>query len=177
MSLFKRKHYIIDKKLQIKISIKAVAMSLITVFVLGFVLMYFATKNSNYIDTIVKTQDQMIEMFLTTPSLINSDNPAVQSGERTFKDNIGMLVEIKRNSEIVLYFIVIMIIIQSIIIFTIFIFITHKITGPIYVMTKYLREIREGKSPAARPLRQKDELKVFHEELTNTIDYLTHKCK
>jgi membrane-associated HD superfamily phosphohydrolase len=177
MSFLKRKHYILDKKLQVKISIKAVVLSLITVFILGFVLMFFAVKNSNYIDTIVKTQDQMMEMFLTTPALINSNNPVVQSGESTFKNNIGMLVEIKRNSEIVLYFIVIMIIIQSIIIFTIFIFITHKITGPIYVMTRYLREIRDGKTPTARPLRQKDELKAFHDELTNTIEYLTKKNK
>jgi hypothetical protein len=177
MSFFKRKQYIIDKKLQFKISIKAVVFSLITVFILGFVLMFFAVKNSNYINTIVKTQDQMIEMFLTTPALMNSNNPTIQNAESTFKNNIGMLVEIKRNSEIVLYFIIFMIIIQSVIIFAIFIFITHRITGPIYVMTKYLQEIREGKTPAARPLRQKDELKAFHQELKATIEYLIKKNK
>jgi nitrogen fixation/metabolism regulation signal transduction histidine kinase len=177
MSFFKRKQYIIDKKLQFKISTKAVVLSLITVFILGCVLMFFAVKNSNYINTIVKTQDQMIDMFLTTPALMNSQNPTIQSAESTFKNNIGMLVEIRRNSEIVIYFIIFMIIIQSVIIFAIFIFITHRITGPIYVMTKYLQEIREGKTPVTRPLRQKDELKGFHEELRATIDYLLKKRK
>jgi nitrogen fixation/metabolism regulation signal transduction histidine kinase len=177
MSFLKRKQYVIDKKLQFKISIKAVVLSLITVFILGFVLLFFAVRNSNYINTIVKTQDQMIDMFLTTPALVNSLNPTIQGAENTFKNNIGMLVEIKRNSELVLYFIIFMIIIQSAIIFAIFIFITHRITGPIYVMTKYLKEIRDGKSPATRPLRQKDELKAFYEELKATIDFLQKKKK
>ncbi|MBN2401256.1 MAG: hypothetical protein JXN64_02550 [Spirochaetes bacterium] len=177
MGLLKRKQYIIDKKLQLKISFKAVIISLLTVVVLGCVLLFFAFRNNNYINTIVKTQDQMIEMFLTTPALVDSSNPTIQGAETTFKNNIGMLVEIKRNSEIVLYFIIIMIIIQSVIIFAIFIFITHRISGPVYVMSKYLREIREGKNPAARPLRQKDELKAFHEELRATISYLQKKSK
>jgi hypothetical protein len=175
MTLFKRKQYIIDKKLQLKISVKAVTISLLTVFVLGCVLLFFAGKNSSYINTIVKTQDQMMEMFLTTPALINSKDPVVQGAENTFKNNIGMLVEIKRNSEVVLHFIIAMMIIQSAIIFLIFIFITHRISGPLYVMSKYLKEIREGKNPVARPLRQKDELKQFHAELKETIEYLMKK--
>ena len=120
MAISKRKQYIIDKNFQLKISIKAVVFPLLAVFILGSVLLFFANKNNNYINTIVQTQDQMIEMFLTTPALMNSDNPIIKSAENTFKNNIGMLVEIKRNSEIVLYFIIAMIIIQSIIIFSIF---------------------------------------------------------
>ncbi len=172
MAFFKRKHYVIDKKFQLNISFKAVTISLIIVLILGGVLLFFAKKNSNYIDTIVKNQDQMIEMFLTTPALINSNDPIVRKAEQNFKNNIGMLVEINRNSRFVLYFIVVMIILQSVIIFSIFILITHKISGPIYVMTNYLREIREGKKPLARPLRKKDELKEFHNELKETIEYL-----
>ncbi|MFH0976063.1 MAG: hypothetical protein V1874_09805 [Spirochaetota bacterium] len=177
MAIFKRKQYVIDKKLQLKISIKAVAISLLTVFVLGCVLLYFAGKNSNYINSIVKTQDQMMEMFLTTPALVNSNNPVVQGAENTFKNNIGMLVEIKRNSEVVLHFIIAMIIIQSVIIFLIFILITHRISGPLYVMANYLKEVREGKNPVARPLRQNDELKQFHAELKDTIEFLMKKNK
>lgn len=169
---FKRKQYIIDRNFQLKISFKAVAISLVTVFIIGAVLLYFARTNNIYANEIVRNQEQMIGMFLTTPALQNSENSVIVNGEKTFKDNISMLVEIKKNSEIVLYFIVIMIIVQSIIIFAIFIFITHRISGPIYVMSNYLREVREGKSPRVRALRMKDELKLFHEELRQTIDYL-----
>lgn len=172
MAVFKRKHYVIDKKFQLNISFKAVFVPLIVVLIMGGVILFFAKKNSNYINTIVQSQDQMIEMFLTTPALINSDDPVIQGAEQTFKNNIGMLVEINRNSRLVLYFIVIMIIIQSIIIFSIFIVITHRISGPIYVMTNYLKEVREGKTPLARPLREKDELKEFQNELKETIEYL-----
>jgi len=175
MALFKRKQYIIDKKFQLNISLKAVILSLLTVLILGFVLLFFATKNNNYINTIVKNQEQMIEMFLTTPALMNSKDTTVKNAKKTFDDNISKLVEIKRNSEIVLYFIIFMIIVQSVIIFAIFIFITHRISGPVYVMTRYLREIKEGKTPTARPLRKKDELKEFQTELIETIDYLLKK--
>lgn len=177
MATIKRKNYVVDKKFQLKISFKAVILSLSTIIILGAVLLYFAAKNNNYINNIVQSQDQMIDMFLTTPALINSKNPVVKEAENTFKNNIGMLVEIKRNSTFVLYFIIIMIILQSVLIFGNFILITHKISGPIYVMSNYLKEIRAGNKPFLRPLRKKDEFKDFYNELKITIEHLQKNKK
>jgi nitrogen fixation/metabolism regulation signal transduction histidine kinase len=177
MASFKRKQYVIDKKFQYNISFKAVALPLVTVLIVGFVLLFFAVRNNNYINTIVKTQGDMIEMFLTTPALVNSANPTIKNAKSTFDNNIGMLQEIKRNSEIVMYFIIAMIVVQSIIIFAIFIFLTHRISGPIWVMSRYLREIQQGNKPSNRPLRKNDELQSFYSELQATVEMLLEKKK
>ncbi len=170
----KRKQVLIDKKFQLKISIKAVLLPLITVLIIGSILLYYAKVNSDYTNAIVANQDRVMDVFLSTPAL-HSDNSVIKTGKDTFKNNIGMLEEIRKNSESVLLFIVIMLIVQSVIIFAIFIFVTHRISGPIYVMVRYLREIREGKTPDARPLRKKDELKEFFKELHETIEYLRNR--
>lgn len=171
----KRKQYIIDKKFQISLSLKAMLLPLFITLIIGSVLLYFAHVNSNYSRDIVQNQEQMIELFLTTPALYNIENPIIRSAQQTFKDNIRMIVEMRKNSKLVLYFIVIMIIIQSSIIFLLFVFITHRISGPIHVMVQYLREVKKGKIPKVRPLRKKDELQEFYKELYETIDYLFSK--
>ncbi len=171
MSNYKRKKYLIDKEFQLRISVRAVVLPLVTILIIGSVLLFFAKKNTNYTSSIVANQDRMMDMFLSTPAL-HSDNTIIKDGQVTFKNNIGMLEEIRKNSEFVLYFIIVMLVVQSIIIFSIFIFITHRISGPIYVMARYLREIKEGKTPGMRPLREKDELKGFFRELHETVGYL-----
>lgn len=40
---------------------------------------------------------------------------------------------------------------------------THRISGPIFVMTRYMKEILEGKKPTMYDLREKDEFKDFYE--------------
>lgn len=168
-----RKQKVVDSKFQFKMSLRAVILPLVTIAIVSTILLYYAVSNNNYINEIVKTQDDMIEMFLTTPALYNSDNPVIRNGEKTFKNNITYLVKIKRNSQIVLYSLIAMMVVQSVIIFTLFIFITHRISGPVYVMTRYLQEIRKGKIPQFRPLRKKDEMQDFYRELSMTINHLT----
>ena len=174
MAFFKRKKVLIDKKFQLSISFKAVVLPLITIVIIGSVLLYFANNNTKYTSAIVANQDRIMDVFLSTPAL-QSDNTIIQKGQETFKNNIGMLEEIRKNSEFVLYFIIVMLVVQSIIIFSIFIFITHRISGPIFVMARYLRDVREGKTPSGRPLRKRDELKEFFAELQETVEHLKKK--
>jgi len=172
--MLRRKQILIDKNFQLKVSIKAVVLPLITILIIGSVLLYFAKKNADYTNAIVANQDRVMDVFLSTPAM-HSDNSVIKTGQETFKDNIGMLEAIRKNSEFVLGFILVMIIVQSAIIFGIFLFITHRISGPILVMVRYLREIREGKTPVVRPLRKKDELKLLFTELQETMEYLKNK--
>ncbi|MDY6932617.1 MAG: hypothetical protein SVZ03_00165 [Spirochaetota bacterium] len=171
----KRKKYIVDKTFQFRITFKAVLWPLIITLIIGSVLLYYAKINNNYTKSIVKTQDQMINLFLTTPALQNADNPMIMNAENTFRNNISMLFNMKKNSIRMLYFIIVMIVIQSAIIFLLFIFITHKISGPVYVMTQYLRELRMGNIPKVRRLREKDELQDFHNELCETIKNISSR--
>ncbi len=184
-----RKKYVLDKKFQFSISIKAIILPLITTLAISAVLLYFANKNNNLIDVnnkhitnIIENQDEMIDMFLSTPALQNSKNPLIKNGDATFKQNIGRLkkisdnsVVVTKNSSMVFNFLVVMTILQTIIIFGMFIFYTHKVSGPIHVMTNQLRKIRSGKDPEYRALRKNDHLKDFYDELWATLDHFNKK--
>ncbi len=167
----KRTRIVVDKKFQYRTAIRSALLPFITLLIVSAVLFFFAQKNNSYIEEVVDNQGAMIEMFLTTPALHNSESTIILEGEKTFKQNIGMLKEIRYNSQLVLYFIVIITILQAVVIFAFSIISSHRITGPLYVMTQYLRDLRNGKKPGIRPLRDKDRLKDFHEELIETIHY------
>ncbi len=168
----KRTRIVIDKKFQYRAAIRSALLPFITLLIVSIVLFFFARKNNEYIEEVVDNQGAMIEMFLTTPALHDTGSTVIQEGEKTFKQNIGMLKEIRHNSHMVLYFIVIITILQAVVIFTFSIINTHRISGPLYVMTRYLRDIRNGRKPRIRSLREKDRLKNFHDELIETIHYV-----
>lgn len=46
---------------------------------------------------------------------------------------------------------------------------SHRICGPIYVMTRVLRELADGRIPSVRPLRKKDEFKELNGLLHDVI--------
>jgi nitrogen fixation/metabolism regulation signal transduction histidine kinase len=50
--------------------------------------------------------------------------------------------------------------------------ITHRISGPVYVMSNYMKEIINGIIPSPRPLRDKDELKNFYELFVEMVKSL-----
>ncbi|MCP4134822.1 MAG: hypothetical protein GY754_27860 [bacterium] len=186
-----RKQILVDKKFQLKMSLKAVIYPLVVILSISGVLLYFSiinnnlTKESNgYINEVIENQVKLIGMFLETPALQDLQDPKINEGTESFQTNIGKLKKIDQNSKtitnnesIILYFLVAMTIVQTIIIFSLFIFFSHKISGPLYVITNYLKEIRGGTFPKFRPLRKNDELVEFYEEFRVTMEYLEKQLK
>ncbi len=184
-----RKKYVLDKKFQFRISIRAIILPLITTLAICAALLYFASnsnqliyENNKNITAIIDTQDSMFDMFMAIPALQDPDNPLVRKCDTAFKENLKITnrindnhEKIKKNSLIVLYILIIMTVVQTAIIFFQFIFFSHKISGPIHVMTNYLKEIQSGKKPKFRPLRKNDELKEFYDEFCSTMDGLPKK--
>lgn len=52
------------------------------------------------------------------------------------------------------------------------ILVTHKVAGPIYVLSHYVGVLGEGRYPAMRPLRKHDELKEFFERFRVAVDQM-----
>lgn len=50
------------------------------------------------------------------------------------------------------------------------ILVTHRVAGPLYVMSRYISILAEGRYPAFRPLRRNDELRAFFERFQRAID-------
>lgn len=184
-----RKKYVLDKKFQLRISVRAIILPLVTTLALCGVLLYFAGKtnhliseNNGNISAIIDTQDNMLDMFMAIPALQNPNNPAVRKCNASFKENLNITNKInenheriKKNGRIVLYILIAMTLLQTAIIFFQFIFFSHKISGPIHVMSNYLKELRLGIPPKFRPLRKNDELLEFYDEFCTTIKHLLKK--
>lgn len=50
--------------------------------------------------------------------------------------------------------------------------VTHRIAGPVYVMTHYVSALAKGSFPPIRPLRRNDELKRFFERFQGALESL-----
>jgi hypothetical protein len=184
-----RKKYVLDKKFQLRISVRAVILPLITTLAICAILIYFAdntnkliNENNGNITAIIDTQDNMFDMFMAIPALQDANNPMVQKCNVAFKENLKITNKIndnheriKKNSMIVLYILIIMTVVQTAIIFFQFIFFSHKISGPLHVMSNYLKELRLDIFPKLRPLRKHDELQDFYDEFCTTMKHLAKK--
>jgi nitrogen fixation/metabolism regulation signal transduction histidine kinase len=184
-----RKKYVLDKKFQTRVSLRAIILPLITTIAICLVLLYVAGNTNGLIDesnkninAVIGAQDSMLEIFMAVPALQNPHNTLVQKADKSFQKNLTLVSRvhdyhelIKTNNLVVMYILAALTVVQALLIFSQFIFFSHKISGPIRVMTGYLREFRKGNRPAFRPLRVGDELQEFYNEFKKTLLHLTKK--
>jgi hypothetical protein len=105
---------------------------------------------------------------------VAENNPGDQDIAQLNKDhmkNRDAMNEMIRYNKYLLWAIVILLIAQGVVLFTLLILKTHRIAGPIYVMSMYMRQIVKGTIPTAmRPLRQNDELKDFYNLFQQVVE-------
>ncbi|HEY1407057.1 MAG TPA: hypothetical protein VF857_10645 [Spirochaetota bacterium] len=92
------------------------------------------------------------------------------------KDHLENIAEMKKMvlyNEYLLWAVVFLIIAQGVVLFILLILKTHRIAGPVYVMSMYLREIIAGRIPSSiRPLRKKDDLQSLYGLFDAALNYL-----
>jgi hypothetical protein len=49
---------------------------------------------------------------------------------------------------------------------------THRVAGPIYIISRYLGQLADGQVPQTRPLRRGDELKTFFDTFSAAVESL-----
>lgn len=52
---------------------------------------------------------------------------------------------------------------------------THRVAGPVHVMSLYVAALAAGRYPRLRPLRKGDELKRFFERFSEAFDRIRHR--
>jgi hypothetical protein len=52
------------------------------------------------------------------------------------------------------------------------VFLTHRVAGPVYVMSGYMSALARGRFPKMRPLRKRDELKDFFDRFQGAVEML-----
>ncbi|MCX7957878.1 MAG: methyl-accepting chemotaxis protein [Deltaproteobacteria bacterium] len=145
---FRRKQFLINRAFQIKYTV-IIAVIGIIIAVLWGTLFYKASKENS---------QQMLLLVQMDPNLSSMTD--------IIKDKLAA-----EDSKIMLYLIAFVIaIFLSLVIWGILI--THRIAGPIFIISRYVDSISEGKIPETRPLRKKDELKEFFDKFSKMLDAL-----
>jgi methyl-accepting chemotaxis protein len=148
---FRRKQFLINKAFQIKYTV-IIAVIGIVIAVLWGTLFYKASKENS---------QQMLMLVQVDPNLSSMTD--------IIKDKLA-----REDNKIMLYLVAFVIaIFLSLVIWGILI--THRIAGPIFIISRYVDSITDGKIPETRPLRKKDELKEFFEKFNKMLESLKER--
>lgn len=76
-----------------------------------------------------------------------------------------------------IYYLIGFVLLMAIALFFWGILMTHRVAGPIFLVTRYLRQMAEGNLPRIRPLRRHDELRELFETFADMVAELYQKDK
>jgi hypothetical protein len=181
----KRKLKIIDKKFQLQTTFSVIGIFFIITCLFIVTIAINVYKDNNRINQLMKEQNNILNLQeeinnIIIENLIIKENNQINQKIKEkntenialLKNNIEMLNKLtSRNNEIFLI-LVIFVISTGFILYPLLISKTHKISGPIHIMSVYIKEIMAGNSPNLRPLRKNDELKEFYKLFLELISYI-----
>jgi hypothetical protein len=115
-----------------------------------------------------KTDDDIVP-----PAPAVSTEIEIGSIMKDHRDNLESMKQMVANNTFLIWAVTALVVLQGLALFIVLIIKTHRIAGPIYVMSGYMRQIISGKLPGSlRAIRDKDALKDFYELFCVMIDRL-----
>jgi methyl-accepting chemotaxis protein len=170
-----RKKYIIDRKFQLKAAFSVIgvtaAVSLIIIAAIAASIVY----NNDKISNIYEIENNIFQLMQdTTINCSDNGNFGDMSVmlQRNHEQNQHNINKITHYNRLLLVSLVLCVVFQGIILFIMIIKITHRISGPVYVMSGYMKEIIDGRLPSPRNLRDKDGFKDFYELFRDMVEAL-----
>ncbi|MCX8124828.1 MAG: hypothetical protein N3F66_11810 [Spirochaetes bacterium] len=174
-----RKQYIINKKFQLKTTFSLIAIVFVIVAIIIAAIGVNAAANNKRLIHIIQIQDNIVEALIAySQSPHDSEQKlAIKNIANDHVNNINTIKKIIELNNILLVIIIGFVILQGIILYFVLIRKTHKIAGPIYVMSNYFNDIINGTIPNPRPLRKNDELQDFYALFIKMVDSLRSRLQ
>jgi methyl-accepting chemotaxis protein len=176
----KRTKYLIDKGFQLRTAFSIIgvvaAVSLIILSTIAASVVY----NNEKINNIYQIEDNIFQGMQTASINGQPDEDyrsTVAMLTKIHDNNLNNINKLAEYNRYLLIALILCVIFQGFILFIMIIRITHRISGPIYVMSNYIKEIINGDMPNPRPLRDKDELKKFYNLFVDLVDSIKEKHK
>ena len=170
--MIKRKKTLIDKKFQLRttfivISASAALLALIITAMTATILIGNARMKK-----IIEFEDDIVYFITTKPQKTDDAGyrDVLKDVAEKHAKNAGDIKSNMRANDIILVCTLIIAIVGELLLFMGLIIITHRISGPIYVMSNYLQSIIDGQNPRMRDLRKNDELKEFYSLFKKMVD-------
>ena len=189
----KRRQYLLNRKFQLRYTFSVLGfMFIVTAIIIGLIEINAAYNNVSMTDISDKNEDLIKKLesnMLSHDSIISAtltwvQNPKTMPSKEitkeisqthykelqstkanisVLKENTAVIQNIIDLNTMLIVVIVLIVVVQSITFYVMMIRKTHKIAGPAYLMTKYCKEIADGKKPEIRDLRVGDELQELFE--------------
>lgn len=188
----KRKRKIIDKKFQLQTTFSVIGIFCFITCLFILTIGINVYNDNKKIERIIEDQDniltsqQEIEKIILGNLVLKDDPDSVldseikekcNSNNVSMKNNMELLKKLTRRNHHIFLIIIIFVFSTGFILFPALIRKTHQISGPIYIMSEYIREIIKGGRPEIRPLRKKDELKTFYELFSQLVRFIIKQDK
>lgn len=187
----KRKHKLINKKFQLSLTFSIIkTVFLILAMIIAFIGINFIFNNqklsaiieeqkeiTNSEDNIFKTLTHVPpkKMELEQRSDVKKIMQIHADNISTTNSHILSIEKIITYNYLVLLFVIIFFIILIFLLYFLLIGKTHRIYGPIDIMSEYINKIIRGEYPTTRPIRKNDELRDFYSQFSKMIDVLRER--
>ncbi len=189
----KRTHYLIDKKYQLRTAFSIIGfVLLITAVIVGVIIAGVVRNNSvlhannEKIDNLNKIENSIFMLLSSQTGPVQ--NPALQKAfeesmvkheknMETLEHIITVNQSIVKYNKIFLILIIVIVVFETLILYIMLIRKTHHVSGPIQVMSSYMKDIMDGKEPHPRPLRNNDELKEFYDLFSRMVSTIIEREK
>lgn len=184
----KTRKILIDKKYQLSMAVTFTAIAAIAVSVFIVIMAYTANNYSNDLEAVAANQreisSQQNEVFKTLLALSSSKNlknfrVSKNELERDMALNMSKLDEsitiinqINKSNYRLVFILVILLLLQSCVMFYFIIKRSHRTYGPIHILNKYIDEIKNGKYPEIRSLRDKDDFTELFDNFREMVEKL-----
>ena len=182
--MYKRRQILIDKKLQLKsvyviLAVSALSIILIASFMAAVWLRSASLmeKSLDGLNNALASENEIVDSFLeykdagsafaVKSDTVKSDH---EQAVKLIMEHIASLESSVKNNMHIVFISIGLFTLQCAFFCFYMIRFTHRIAGPAYIMTKYIKEMAEGQKPDIRPLRDKDELSDLHKNITALAD-------
>lgn len=174
----KRTKYLIDKGFQLRTAFSIIGVVAAISLIILSSIAAFVVYNNEKINNIYQIEDNIFRLMQATTLSGGAENQykaTVDMLTMNHEKNLDTIRKLAEYNRYLLMAMIFCVIFQGIVLFVMIIRITHRISGPIYVVSTYIKDILDGRIPNPRPLRDKDELKKFYSLFNELIDFLKSK--
>lgn len=89
--------------------------------------------------------------------------------------NVALQEQVMRNDQIFLLYLIVLVVVMALALAFWGLVVTHRISGPLHIVARYLTTLAEGRYPDLRPLRRRDELHEFFSTFEEAIGTLRQR--
>lgn len=160
----KRKKYLLDRHFQLGTAFSILGTILLAGVVVIATIGINMAVNNKRLSNIVVIHTNIVDTLLTHAQDphggMNAD--VMKNATLLNSQNAKTIERIVFRNNLMLLSLIIFMLLLGIVIFTLVIRMTHRISGPVHVMSGYMRDILQDRRPELRPLRKGDELQDFY---------------